>query len=213
METLQTLERGMHALECIAQKHGQMTVAQLAEHLGINRTIAYRITRTLSQLGYVRTNENQQLELSSKIINLYKCYEMTIPSNAQQVLNELSLKTQFNTSLVIAEGSDCVVIKTSAKNSSHLQINYQLGSRIPLGIAASGIAIASTYPPQADDSDEIKQARSLGYAYSEGKLQAGAIGLFMPIPHRHMAIGIVHIGEMNKEEVITYLKTAVQALN
>lgn len=212
METLQTLERGMHALECIAQKHGQMTVAQLAEQLGINRTIAYRITRTLSQLGYIRTNENQQLELSSKIINLYNCYEMTIPSNAQQILNELSLQTQFNASLVIAEGLDCVVVKTSAKHSSHLQINYQLGSRIPLGVAASGIAIAITYPNQPDESNEIKLARSLGYAYSEGKLQTGAIGLFMPIPHRHMAIGIVHLGEINKEEILGYLKNAVEAL-
>lgn len=212
METLQTLERGIHALECIAQKHGQLTVAQLAEQLRINRTIAYRITRTLSQLGYIKTNENQQLELSSKIISLYNCYEMTIPSNAQQVLNDLSLQTQFNASLVIAEGSDCVVVKTSAKNSSHLQINYQLGSRIPLGVAASGIAIAITYPSQRDENEEITLARSLGYAYSEGKLQAGAIGLFMPIPHRHMAIGIVHLGEINKEEVIDYLKTAVEAL-
>lgn len=212
METLQTLERGMRALECIAQKHGQMTVAQLAEKLEINRTIAYRITRTLSQLGYIRTNENQQLELSSKIIDLYKCYEMTIPSNAQQILNELSLQTQSSASLVIAEGLDCVVVKTSATHSSNLQINYQLGSRIALGVAASGIAIALTYSSQPDESDEIKLARSLGYAYSEGKLQAGAIGLFMPIPHRHMAIGIVHLGDINKEQIIGYLKNAVEAL-
>lgn len=212
METLQTLERGIHALECIAQKQGQMTVAQLADHLGINRTIAYRITRTLSHLGYIRTNENLQLELSSKIIDLYNCYEMNIPSTAQQVLNELSLQTQSSASLVIAEGLDCVVVKTSAKHSSNLQTNYQLGSRIPLGMAASGIAIAITYSSQPDESDEIKLARSQGYAYSEGKLQAGAIGLFMPIPHRHMAIGIVHLGDINKEEIIGYLKNAVEAL-
>lgn len=212
METLQTLERGMHALECIARKQGQMTVAQLADHLGINRTIAYRITRTLSHLGYIRTNENLQLELSSKIIDLYNCYEMNIPPIAQQVLNELSLQTQSSASLVIAEGLDCVVVKTSAKHSSNLQTNYQLGSRIPLGMAASGIAIAITYSSQPDESDEIKLARSQGYAYSEGKLQAGAIGLFMPIPHRHMAIGIVHLGDINKEEIIGYLKNAVEAL-
>lgn len=212
METLQTLERGIHALECIARKQGQMTVAQLADHLGINRTIAYRITRTLSHLGYIRTNENLQLELSSKIIDLYNCYEMNIPPIAQQVLNELSLQTQSSASLVIAEGLDCVVVKTSAKHSSNLQTNYQLGSRIPLGMAASGIAIAITYSSQPDESDEIKLARSQGYAYSEGKLQAGAIGLFMPIPHRHMAIGIVHLGDINKEEIIGYLKNAVEAL-
>ncbi len=96
METLQTLERGIHALELIARHQGQLTVAQLAELLEINRTIAYRITRTLTHLGYIKTNENLGLELSSKIQDLYHCYEMTIPSNSQQILNSLSNRTQVH---------------------------------------------------------------------------------------------------------------------
>lgn len=213
METLQTLERGLLALEIIGQHHAQLTVAQLAEKLGINRTIAYRITRTLSAMGYIRTNEHLQLEISSKIIDLYNCYERNIPSAAQQVLNELSLKIKSNASLVIAEGVDCVVVKTSTMHNSHLQVNYQLGSRIPIGVAASGIAIAISYPSQPNESEEVKQARNLGYAYSEGQLQTGAIGLFMPIPHRHMAIGTVHLGSMDIEDTLASLRLAVAAFH
>ncbi len=213
METLQTLERGIHALELIARHQGQLSVAQLAELLEINRTIAYRITRTLTHLGYIKTNENLGLELSSKIQDLYHCYEMTIPSNSQQILNSLSNRTQASASLVIAEGSDCVVVKTASTGSSYLRINYQLGSRHPIGTAAAGIAIATTYPPQPEEKGEIKLARQLGYGYSEGRLQSGAVGLFMPIPERHMAIGIVSIGEVNKEAVLEALNDAVRALN
>ncbi len=35
----------------------------------------------------------------------------------------------------------------------------------------------------------------------------------MPIPERHMAIGIVSIGEVNKEAVLEALNDAVRALN
>ena len=70
VETLQTLERGLFALEKIAQKNGQLNVAQLAEELQINRTIAYRIVRTLSHMQYRQQNEKQMLELSSKVFHL-----------------------------------------------------------------------------------------------------------------------------------------------
>ncbi len=203
----------MHALELIAKKHGQINVAQLAEQLGINRTIAYRITRTLSHLGYIKSNEQQHLELSSKVIDLYQCFERTIPASAQQVLNELSMQTQASACLVIAEGSDCVVIKTASAGATYLKINYELGSRHALGLAASGIALASTFPSQEQDSAAVHTARQLGYAYSEGALQAGVVGLFVPITHRHMAIGITNIGDIDKDKVLHAVLDAARTLS
>lgn len=113
----------------------------------------------------------------------------------------------------MAEDTDCVVVKTAAANSNQLQINYQLGSRLAIGHAASGLAIASTFPAKPNDSDELKQVRELGYAYSAGIFQKNAIGIFMPLPGRHMAIGIVHLGEINKDEVLNKLRKAIQNLN
>lgn len=213
METLQTLERGLTALELIANKHAQLTVAQLAEQLQINRTIAYRITRTLTALGYIKTNDNQCLELTSKVSSLHALFEKTIPFATQHVLNWLAKETQSSASLVIAEGPDCVVVKTAAAHSNVIQINYQLGSRLPLGYAASGLAIASTYPASENDSEDIKVARTQGYAYSEGIFQKDAIGIFMPLQGRHMAIGIVHLGKINIEDVVQKLTQATESLN
>lgn len=213
METLQTLERGLLALEIIAQQHAQLTVAQLAEQLQINRTIAYRITRTLSAMGYIKTNDNQCLELTSKISSLNCYFEKTIPFETQQVLNLLAKETQSSASLVMAEGTDCVVVKTAAANSNQLQINYQLGSRLAIGHAASGLAIAATFPAKPNDSEELKEVRALGYAYSAGIFQKDAIGIFMPLPGRHMAIGIVHLGDINKDEILNKLRHAIQSLS
>lgn len=212
METLQTLERGLSALEIIAQQHAQLTVAQLAEQLKINRTIAYRITRTLTVMGYIKTNENQCLELTSKISSLNYYFEKTIPFATQQVLNLLAKETRSSASLVMAEGTDCVVVKTAAANSNQLQINYQLGSRLAIGHAASGLAIAATFPAMPNDSEELKEVRALGYAYSAGIFQKDAIGIFMPLPGRHMAIGIVHLGDIDKDDILNKLHQAIESL-
>ena len=213
METLQTLERGLLALEVIAQHHAQLTVAQLAEQLKINRTIAYRVTNTLSVMGYIKTNENQCLELTSKISALNCYFEKTIPFATQQVLNQLAKDTQSSASLVMADGTDCVVVKTAATHSNHIQINYQLGSRLAIGHAASGLAIAATFPEQLNDSIELKQVRELGYASTTGIFQKDAIGMFMPLPGRHLAIGIVHLGEVDQQEILKKLADAVRMLS
>lgn len=213
METLQTLERGLLALEVIAQHHAQLTVAQLAEQLKINRTIAYRVTNTLSVMGYIKTNENQCLELTSKISSLNYYFEKTIPFATQQVLNQLAKDTQSSASLVMAEGTDCVVVKTASTHSSHIQINYQLGSRLAIGHAASGLAIAATFPEQPNDSIELKKVRELGYASTTGIFQKDAIGMFMPLPGRHLAIGIVHLGEVDQQEILKKLTDAVHMLS
>lgn len=212
METLQTLERGLLALEQIAQHHGQLSIAQLAEKLAINRTNAYRIAWTLSQSGYIKINEKQCLELSSKVVNLYQRYEASIPPMSQEVLDHLAQVTDGCAALAIAEQHECVVIKSAASTASHLKINYQVGSRHPIGIAAAGIAIALTYPASPQDNDAVKAARELGYGFSQNQLQQGTQGYFLPIPHRHMAIGIVSFNQQNLEQILQILQHAVKCL-
>lgn len=212
MEILQTLERGLLALEQIAEHNGEFTVAQLAEKLQINRTIAYRLAWTLQQLGYVKLNERQALELTSKVMGLSQCYEKTIPVMTQEVLNRLAQKTQGSAALVIAEENECVVVKSASSKAQYLKVNYQVGSRHPIGVSAAGLAIAMSYPIQADESEEIKEARTRGYGYSEGKLQTGARGYFVPIPHRHMAIGVIILHTPQEQEILNALQDAVAAL-
>ena len=157
-------------------------------------------------------NEKQMLELSSKVLHLSQCFEKSIPSNSQRVLDELSLITQASAALVIAEGADCVVIKSSQTYNPILQIKYQIGSRHPIGLAATGKVIAATYPSHVDETEEIQRVSQQGYAYSKDALQVGTAGLFMPLPHRHMAVGIVKLGDIELETSLIALKKAVLQL-
>ena len=46
MSSLQTLSRGLTALELVAQKEHGLAIAELAEALGVHRAIVYRLVST-----------------------------------------------------------------------------------------------------------------------------------------------------------------------
>lgn len=211
MQSLQTLERGLLVLESIAKQQGKITIAQLAQQLDMNRTVIYRLVHTLVELGYVHLPDQQHLSLTAKILPLYRGFEQSIPAQSQTVLEQLSEQTQSVTALVMAEGQECVVVKTACHSSSFLQLTYRLGTRHPIGVAAAGIAIACTFSAQQHDNDDVQMARQQGYAFSQNVLQLGAVGLFVPVPNRHLAIGIMGFHEMQIERNLPLLKQA--ALN
>ncbi|NBO46554.1 MAG: HTH domain-containing protein, partial [Actinobacteria bacterium] len=45
-ETSQTLDRGLLVLEVLAKAEGGRTVTQIAQELGISRTVVYRLLAT-----------------------------------------------------------------------------------------------------------------------------------------------------------------------
>ncbi|MDQ9008156.1 helix-turn-helix domain-containing protein [Acinetobacter gerneri] len=211
MQSLQTLERGFLVLETIAKHQGKLTIAQLAQQLEMNRTVIYRLVHTLVEMGYVHLPDQQHLSISAKILPLYRGFEQSIPAQSQTVLEQLSEQTQAVTAMVLAEGNECVVVKTACHSSSFLQLSYRLGTRHPIGVAAAGIAIACTYPEQNNEEKEIQLARQQGYAFSQNVLQLGAVGLFIPVPNRHLAIGTMGFHEIEIEKHLPLLKQA--ALN
>jgi len=212
MKTLQTLERGLQALEVIAHQQGKLTVAKLALALNLNRTIAYRIVKTLQEQGFVEHDSSNGLYVGAKILHLYELFEQKLPRNSQQILDQLSMQTNASTAMVMADHHECVVVKTAAKTSAILQVSYRLGMRHPMGLAAAGIAVMATFAPQEDEPQEVIEARRLGYAYSQDVLQKGAIGLFVPLAHRHMAIGLVTMSAIEVDALLPLLQEAATRL-
>ncbi len=53
MSTLQTLDRGLRALDVVAQSAAGISVADLARELDVHRAICYRIVATLEAHGLV----------------------------------------------------------------------------------------------------------------------------------------------------------------
>ncbi|HEY9525386.1 MAG TPA: helix-turn-helix domain-containing protein, partial [Thermopolyspora sp.] len=45
---LQTLDRGLSMLDLVSQAPGGITMSELAEHIGVHRTVCYRLVGTLA---------------------------------------------------------------------------------------------------------------------------------------------------------------------
>ena len=54
----QTLARGLNALQFVAEAPAGLTVQQVADGIGVHRTIAYRLLATLAQFRFIAKGED-----------------------------------------------------------------------------------------------------------------------------------------------------------
>lgn len=181
MSLLQTLDRGVQALNIIARHPEGMSIAELAESLGVHRAIAYRIIATLEANALVSKRAEGKLFLGGGVLVLASYLEPQLRAGAHPLLRSLARETGATAFLSCAEGAECVALLVVEPEEGVLRVGYRVGSRHPLSRGAAGIAILSARPEQADDTDEVKQARRDGYSITRGQLQRGAVGVASPV--------------------------------
>lgn len=181
MSLLQTLDRGVQALNIIARHPEGMSIADLAESLGVHRAIAYRIIATLEANALVSKRAEGRLFLGGGVLVLASYLEPQLRSAAHPLLRHLAGETGATAFLSCAEGAECVALLVVEPEEGILRVGYRIGSRHPLSLGAAGIAILSARPENADDTDEVRQARRDGYSITRGQLQRGAVGVASPV--------------------------------
>lgn len=186
--TLQTLDRGLIALDLISQSERGMTVSELAEALSINRAIAYRIANTLEHHGLITRMKSGHLRLGAAAVLFSYRFQPQFREIARPLLIELAHHTAATAFISIAQGDYCYVIMVEEPKDVFLQVAYRIGSQHPLDKGAAGIAILSGRAPQADDNETVLLAREQGYSLTQGVLQKGAIGVAAPIPRPSPAL-------------------------
>ncbi len=204
--TLQTLDRGLQALDVIGGRGGGIAIAELAGALDVHRTIAYRIVATLEAHGLVARKEDGQIYLGVGLLRLASGFQPHLRARAQPLLDDLANATAATAFISLAEGDDCAALMEAEPDSGVLRVGYRVGSRHPLTIGAAGIAILAGRPARADDSDAVIEARAAGYSVSRGELQAGAVGVASPIfsgarhrPDFEASVGVVALADLDIE--------------
>lgn len=210
--TLQTLDRGLHALELIAENAEGMSVAELAERLEVHRAIAYRIVTTLEQHGLVARSAEGALRLGAGISLLASRFEPQLRAVAQPLIQTLAKATCATAFVSVAQGEECVVLLVAEPEEGLLRVGYRVGSRHPLTRGAAGIAILAGRAPRDDDSEEVRRARADGYSLTRGQLQRGAVGVASPVatpqfrPGVEACVGVVAMDDLDTERAIREVK-------
>ncbi|MGV8875338.1 MAG: IclR family transcriptional regulator [Rhodococcus sp. (in: high G+C Gram-positive bacteria)] len=177
MSTLQTLDRGLRALELIAMSADGMSVADLARELDVHRAICYRIVTTLEERSFVARLQDGRIRLGAATAVLAAHFAPQLYGGAAPILQTLAETTGSSAFLSTAQGSECVVMAVADPPTSIIRVGYRVGNRHPLTQGATGIAILALRPPQPDEPDSVRQARIDGYVITRGQIERGTVGV------------------------------------
>ncbi|MCK8783300.1 helix-turn-helix domain-containing protein [Roseomonas sp. NAR14] len=200
--TLQTLDRGLQALDLISRQPDGVTVAVLATQLAVHRAIAYRLATTLEQHGLIARDASGLLRLGAGLLTLAARFEPQLRALSLPLLQTLARGAGAAAFVSVARGDECVAIAVAEPEDGLLRVAYRVGSRHPLSRGAAGIAILAGRKARAEDPPAVREARLRGVSVTQGELQRGAIGVASPVsgaPGIEASLGIVALEDLDVE--------------
>ncbi len=205
----QTLARGLTALQLVAASPTGLTVQELADQVGVHRTIAYRLLTTLSQFKLVAKGEDGRFRPAAGLAVLGASFDHNVRQLSLPTLRALADELGTTVSLLIAEGDQQVAIAVIVPTQVAYQLSFHEGSRYPLDRGAAGIALLSSMPPRPAERDLVRQARECGWVTTHGEIEPNTYGLAVavrrPAPSPPTCINLIS----HREDVVLRGKEAV----
>lgn len=181
MSTSQTLSRGLDALEFVALAETPPTIEGIAEHLGVHRSIAYRIVRTLEDHHLVHRDSAGACQPGVRLAALGRFARPTLRSIALTELPHLANELALTCFLVVRDGDEALTLESLEPTTSQFHITYKPGIRHPIDHGAPGIAILAGDPPISTERLEVTEARARGWAVTTGEVVPGSTAIAVPV--------------------------------
>jgi DNA-binding IclR family transcriptional regulator len=177
----QTLARGITALKAVANARDGLTIQEVADRLGVHRTIAYRILNTLGDANLIHRSADNRYRGSAGLLTLSTAAYSAMRAAALPVLSDVANELSSTVSLLVREGPDAVALAVVEPRMATYHVSFAQGSRHPVDRGAAGHAIQAWYPPSDADTEAVREARAKGYAFTYGEVEPNMYGLAAPI--------------------------------
>src|SRR6201993_709543 len=142
----QTLARGLSILQVVATSRIGLTAQEVADHVGVHRTLASPLLRTLPQFRLVAKGEDGRYRSAAGLAVLGASFDNNLRQLAMPTLRALADDLGTTVSLLIAEGDQQVAIAVIVPSRVSYQLSFHEGSRYPLDRGAAGIALLANMP-------------------------------------------------------------------
>lgn len=202
---LGTIEKGMLVLNTFCANPRPMTLAEVSEASGLNKSATQRVLYTLRALRYLSHSETtRQYSLSARAMDIGNAYlrsnpivEATFP-----YLLEANKRSQETVNLTELDGSDIVFI-SRVPSRSVMSSYVTIGTRLPAFATAPGRAILAHLDPNIANEilkspsfvaltpftitdrqkllDELDEVRQKGFAIANQEAMLGDISTAAPI--------------------------------
>lgn len=166
-----------------------MSIAELSAALGVHRSIAYRILRTLEDHSLVLRDAAGRVSAGAGLAVLARGVSRDLQSAALPELTQLAEKLKMTAFIAVWDQHDCVTLVTVEPRHNGATLAQRPGTRHPFSAGAPGIAIQSALneaqwqqlAPGQLYRPEARQARDRGFAASHDEVIPGLSSVAAPI--------------------------------
>jgi IclR family transcriptional regulator, acetate operon repressor len=145
--TIQSLDRGLVMLESVAKSGHAVSLPELADLFGIDRSSAFRLADTLKRRGFLSSpGGSKGYILGPSMWRLAQTYDwsQSLVKVARPYLQWLASQTRETAHLAIREGDEALFIDNALGNQL-ITVSGQVGDRVPLYCTAHGRALLADY--------------------------------------------------------------------
>lgn len=206
-EISQTLDRGLRLLEVVAVEPAGYTIGELADRLGLNRTVVYRLVATLELHGLAHRDESGRVTAGLGLIPLGQSVRPILQARTVPVLRVLADELGATAHLTVAEGDEAIAIAVVEPRWTDFHVAYRVGARHDVHAAAAGRAILLGRRPAIGSEPR--------YAASTGELERGAQGVAAPVlgvPGLEASIGVVSLRDIDAQVIGPKIVRAAAAI-
>ena len=197
------LARGLSILECLSRANSPLGNGELARLIGLPPSTISRLTRTLTELGYLqRSEKGRTYELTPKNLTLgYPLLTgMDLRDQVRPHLMQLSAETGQTVALAVRDGLYMCYVDV-VQGTQPGAIKLATGGRLRMNVSAAGIATLAAMPEpkqwstllrlrsdleQRNEStnsfeEALEACHKLGYAMIRNTWQSGIGGVSVAI--------------------------------
>lgn len=179
-EIAQTLDRGLQILETLGHHNEGLSVAELVDLMGINRTVVARLLNTLEARGFVERRRGRYL-VGVAVLSLARRSGGGITGLAIPLLEAAAEKLNATAVLHVSDGDEAVTLASIESPEATYRMGFRVGARTPMDVAAHGLAILAGRAPVPGEREEVTEARAAGYAVTSGEVLPGHVGISSPV--------------------------------
>lgn len=216
--TSQTLSRGIRILEVLAARGTAASSPELAEELGLHRSIIYRLLRTLEHHRLVVRDERGLYELGPRLATLAATVERDLQQAAAPALRSAADDLAATCFLVRRDEDDAITLVSTQPRRSRVTIAQHPGSQHPLGIGAPGRAVLSQLPraewPELSDAQiaATEAVITAGFAESHDEVVPGLRAIAVPLVlhgYEPLAVGVAFLSSTQSvTDIVDRLRVA-----
>lgn len=208
---LKTVDRALHLLLQFSNEHPEWSTSELAQVLGLHRSIVYRMLTTLERREFVtQTDHPGRFRLGLKLIELGNVVlaSMDLRRIAYPMMARLARETGESAFLTVISNDHSLCID---KIDGHQLVRamISIGDRYPLHAGASSKILLAYLPSNTIDAliarglapitpntitdperikEDLLMIRKQGWAYSIGELTLGAACVAVPLRNSNGAV-------------------------